>query len=155
MINDSLKEKIINNIFHSYKSLVQPNFDFLLERQNWYNNLIFKIKNIYHNITDLTDLNYDVSKSLKIIDRQNFKNLYLSLVGKYSLLIIDDTVFDNYYARSNQLTKLVLFLKQNNILLLCRDELLSKLPVSIKFDENSNLSTVLDILFSTGLKLQC
>ncbi|WP_294609432.1 hypothetical protein [uncultured Gilliamella sp.] len=155
MINDSLKEKIINNIFHSYKSLVQPNFDFLLERQNWYNNLIFKIKNIYHNITDLTDLNYDVSKSLKIIDRQNFKNLYLSLVGKYSLLIIDDTVFDNYYARSNQLTKLVLFLKQNNILLLCRDELLSKLPVSIKFDENSNLSTVLDILFSPGLKLPC
>lgn len=57
MINENLKEKIINDIFFSYKSIDNPNFHFIFKRQNWYNELIFDVKKIYHNIIDLTDLN--------------------------------------------------------------------------------------------------
>lgn len=157
MINENLKEKIINDIFFSYKSIDNPNFHFIFKRQNWYNELIFDVKKIYHNIIDLTDLNYDVSKSIEIKDRQNSKKiyLYLSFVGRYSFLLIGGNVFDNNCSRNNKLAKLLYILRRNNIILLSKEELLSILPLCINFDENLNHPTVLSLLFSSGLKLPC
>lgn len=155
MINKSLEEKMVNDVFSSYKDVDKPNFRFVLERQDWYNGLILNIRSIYCNVNDLTDFNYDISKSIEIDDRQNSKNLYLylSLVGKYAFLLINNTVFNNNYVNNYQLIKLVYFLQENDIILLSKDELLSRLPICINFDEDSHLSTVLSILFSPGLVL--
>lgn len=154
MINDDLKKKITSDVLDSYKSSDNPNFHFVLERQSWYNNLILNIRSLYQGVNDWTDLNCDVSKSIEINDQQKRKTyLYLSFVGKYSFLLIDDVVFANKWAKDQRLEKLVQLLRKSDLIILTREELWSSLPIEINFDEDLRLSTVLGLLFSPGLEL--
>lgn len=155
MINERLKTRILSDIYSSYKSIDIPNFHFLLERENWYSDLLLRIKNIIGEINDSTDLNYDVSKSIEIVNKQDSENiyLYLSLVGQYSFLMRNNIVLDNDTVNNNLIKKIMHLTQENNIILLSKSELLSMLPVCIKFDENLFTSTVLGVLFSPGLVL--
>lgn len=151
------KDKILLSIKNSYIDLNHPDYHFVMNR---YSSIEYKrlmeILSKSFNIHDVTDLNYDVCIFLQLNFKNDILELYLSLVGKYCLLIYKDKIItcDNKpYTYFNALIELLL---NHDFIFLNRETLLYEVDFDINassFYTDDKKPTLLGLLFSFGLSI--
>ena len=149
----------INQIFHdilnAYGDLEKPDFHFAMKsyRSLKYQSVLNDISSFF-NITDHTDLNYDVCISIQIEHCKKTSFLYLSLVSTYAFLCHGDKVITCNDALYQEFSDLINILYSYDFILLNKDELLYEFDIDTsQFDSENKKASVLALLFSFGLSI--
>lgn len=151
----SNKDEVLLSIQNAYINLKHPDFHFVMDKYKSveYKSIIGELSTLF-NISEVTDLNYDVCISLDIDVKDEVAHLYLSLVGKYAFIIYKDNVISYCNKEGEKLNNLINVLLQHQFTLLSRDELLYEIDSNVDmscFYDDEKKPMLLGFLFSFGL----
>ena len=147
--------QIFHNIFNAYGDLEKPNFHFVMESYNSlkYRSILHDIYSLFE-VTDNTDLNYDVCISLQFEHCNKPSFLYLSLVSSYAFLYYENKVINCIDTMYHEFSDLIIILFSYGFILLDKNELLYEFDIDTSpFNVGNQKASVLALLFSFGLSI--
>ena len=147
--------KIFHDLLNAYGDLEKPDFHFAMKsyRSLKYQSVLNDISSLF-NITDHTDLNYDVCISIQIEHCKKTSFLYLSLVSTYAFLYYENKVINCIDTMYHEFSDLINILFSYGFILLNKNELLYEFDIDTSpFNVENQKASVLALLFSFGLSI--